>query len=387
MSITTRRELLACVALRYAGASRKEKSRIVDEFVASTGYHRKYALALLKHPSVRTRKAKRGRQPRYGPDVENALRLCWEAVGCPCSKRLVPFLSELVPILERFQEISMDEATRRLLLSLSPATADRLLKDARRTFGHTTTRSGTLLKHQIPIHTFADWCDKKPGFVEADLVAHCGDTTEGWYLNTLVLVDVSTGWTEPIALLHKDQQTVKDGIALARSRLPFPLLGLDCDNGSEFLNKMLFRFCKEQGIRFTRGRPYKKNDQCHVEQKNGAIVRNFVGYDRYEGIPARQRLAALYEQVRLLVNFFAPSLKLLEKTRNGARVKKTYDTPKTPYQRAMDSPDISVQHKEQLRAVYQTLNPADITRNIRKLQADLRTRKVTSLRDATIPLK
>ncbi|HEY3412829.1 MAG TPA: transposase family protein, partial [Armatimonadota bacterium] len=333
MSLATKRELVASLAPRYFRASRGEKSRILDEFVASTGYHRKYAMAILKHPNVRTRKDKRERKPRYGQEVAAALRRCWETLRCPCSKRLVPFLSELVPILERYGELSIKEECRSRLLELSTATADRLLKDARKQYGQTTTRSGTLLKHQIPIHTYADWCDTKPGHVEADLVAHCGDTTEGWYLNTLVLVDVATGWIEPLSLLYKGQQTVKDGIEQIRRRLPFPLRGLDCDNGSEFLNRMLFKYCKETAIHFTRCRPYKKNDQCHVEQKNGAVIRSYVGYDRYEGIPAKQRMDALYEQVRLLVNFFLPSMKLLEKTREGARVRKTYDTPRTPYQR------------------------------------------------------
>jgi hypothetical protein len=383
MSMATKRELLTTVAPRYFRANRKEKSRILDEFVASTGYHRKYATALLKHPNVRTRKDKRERKPRYGAEVAAALRRCWETLGCPCSKRLVPFLSELVPILERHAELSVKEEHRSLLLALSTATADRLLKDARKQYGHTTTRSGTLLKHQIPIHTYADWCDAKPGHVEADLVAHCGDTTEGWYLNTLVLVDVATGWIEPLSLLYKDQQTVKDGIEQVRRRLPFPLRGLDCDNGGEFLNRMLFKYCKEKAIHFTRCRPYKKNDQCHVEQKNGAVIRGYVGYDRYEGIPAKQRMEALYEQVRLLVNFFSPSMKLLKKTREGARVKKIYDTPSTPYQRALASPDVSQEDKDRLTVAYDTLNPAEITRNIRKLQAELRSRRVTSLREAT----
>jgi hypothetical protein len=383
MSHTAKRELLASVAPRYLAAGRTEKSRIVDEFVASTGYHRKYALALLKHPNVKTSRPGRHRTKRYGPEVAQALCFCWEMVGCPCSKRLVPFLAELVPVLERFGELRLSDEQRLRLLSVSAATADRLLKEVRRQHGPTTTRSGTLLKHQIPIHTFADWYDTKPGYVEADLVAHCGDSTEGWYLNTLVMADVATGWTEPLGLLYRDQQTVRDGIEQLRQRLPFPLRGLDCDNGSEFLNRMLLRYCKEQAIRFTRGRPYKKNDQCHVEQKNGAIVRQYVGYERYEGLPAKQRLNALYEQVRLLVNFFQPSMKLREKTRQGARVKKTYDTPRTPYQRVLASADIDTKDKQRLTALYQTLNPADITRKIRKYQAELRSRRVTSLREAT----
>jgi hypothetical protein len=245
---------------------------------------------------------------------------------------LVPFLPELLLVLERKGHFSLPEEIRKLLLSISPATVDRLLnelrpKGRRRNFGN--TRPGALLKRQIPIRTFADWDDLQPGFLEADLVA--------------------TTWTECLALLMHGQEAVLSGLEEARRLFPFPILGLDTDNGSEFLNSELLRYCRDQKISFTRCRPYKKNDQCHVEQKNGSIVRRMVGYDRYEGDAACRQLAALYGVLRLYNNFFQPSMKLVSKERKGARVLKKYDKAQTPYQRVLAEPTISDVVKESLR--------------------------------------
>jgi hypothetical protein len=276
-------------------------------------------------------------------------------------------LPEYVAALERHGELVLDAETRRLLLRISPATADRLLKRARersRPHGLSTTKPGTLLKHAIPIRTFADWDDAKPGFTEVDLVAHCGATTRGEYLNSLNMVDVKTRWTEFVPLINKSQATVTAGIDQCRQRLPYALLGLDSDNGSEFINNDLKRYCELRQITFTRCRPYKKNDQAYIEQKNWTAIRQTVGYDRYEGHAAYDRLTALYEPLRLYINFFQPVMVLVSKERDGAKVKRCYDQAQTPYQRVLEAPEVADEVKDRLRQQYSTLNPAALLRQI-----------------------
>jgi len=276
MSQQSRHELLVQVAPRYREAHRKQKSIILDEFIVSTGYSRKYAIGLLKLPVVARVKKKRGRRKRYGKDVQEALLVAWAAANYIASKRLAPFLCELVPVLEHHGHLELTSEVREQLLSISPATIDRLLQPWRADHqysGISTTKPGQLLKHQIPVRTFADWEERLPGFFEADLVAHCGCSAAGAFLYTLVLVDIATGWVECLALLHRSKDAVIEALGRARRMLPFPVLGLDTDNGSEFINNALIEYCKEEKITFTRARAYKKNDQCFVEQKNGVIVR------------------------------------------------------------------------------------------------------------------
>ena len=375
MSQRSRRELLAVVVPRYRAAHGTDRKRILDEFVASSGYHRKYALHLLNHPpKAPPPRKKRQRAPRYSAAVQRVLITCWHATNGICSKRLVPYLPELVAVLEQHGEIQLDAQTKTQLLTLSPATADRLLRAERQRYrphGLGTTKPGSLLKHAIPIRTFADWDDAVPGFVEVDLVAHCGESTHGEYLNSLTLTDITTTWTECLAIRNRSQHTVHAAIVQARIRLPFPLLGLDSDNGTEFINDLLLRYCQQEQLTFTRSRPYKKNDQAHVEQKNWSIVRQTVGYDRYEGQPACDALAALYEVVRLYTNFFQPSMKLQSKERLGSKVKKTYDTARTPYQRVLESEQVTQESKDRLQAQYRTLNPVALLRHIEQRQASL----------------
>jgi hypothetical protein len=286
----------------------------------------------------------------------------------------VPGLPALVAALERYGELQLEPQTRELLLALSPATADRLLKRARagtKPHGLGTTKPGTLLKDSIPVRTFAQWDDAQPGFMEVDLVAHCGETTRGEYLNSLDMIDVKTRWVELYGLLNRSQATVSAAIVTCRGRLPYALLGLDSDNGSEFINDDLKRYCEREQITFTRCRPYKKNDQAYVEQKNWTAVRQNVGYDRYVGPAACAALNALYAPLRLYLNFFQPVMVLVEKTRDGAKVKKRYDTAKTPYQRSLDAPDVPEEAKERLRQLYPTLNPAALLREIEAAQAAL----------------
>jgi len=313
MSIRARRELLEAVAPRYKRAAGSEKQRILDEFVHSTGYARKYAIHLLNHVPRERRAVRRRRARKYTPAARDALVTLWRAANGICSKRLVPFLPELIAVLERCGELQLDADTKALVLQMSPATVDRLLRPQRqglRRRGLGTTKPGTLLKRQIPIRTFADWDETRPGFLEVDLVGHGGTTTAGEYLHTLVLTDIHTAWTECVALLNRSQETVTAAIAAVRQALPFPLLGLDSDNGSEFINANLLRYCQQEEITFTRSRAYKKNDQAHVEQKNWTHVRQFVGYARYEGATAWEALAALYAPLRRYMNFFQPTLTL-----------------------------------------------------------------------------
>jgi hypothetical protein len=378
MTKAAKRELLKATRPRYLKASKAEKGCILDEFVAVTGYNRKYAIHLLRNGPPKRSTKKAGRRRTYGPDVVAALAKVWEASGRVCGKRLRPFVPEMVAVLERHGELMIGRETKSLLLQMSAATIDRRLQAARsklpqpgRTAG--ATKPGSLLKDAIPVRTFADWDEGVPGFVEMDLVAHCGPTTAGEYLNTLCVVDIATGWTEPVAVSNKGQKATFAGIQTMRQRLPFPLLGIDSDNGSEFINDHLHRYCLKEQITFTRSRPYKKNDQAHVEQKNWTAVRQWIGYDRYESPEALALLVAIYADLRLFINFFQPVMKLVEKTRVGSKVRKKYDTALTPYQRVLASPDIDDRLKHQLREPYPSLNPLALQRrieaNLKKLWA------------------
>ncbi len=375
MSFRAKRELLVQVAPRYQQAPPDQKSLILDEFVATTGYHRKYAIRLLVSPPLPPLPAiRRPRAPHYGPTVQAALEVAWAAANFIGSKRLVPFLPKLVPLLEQHGHLTLADDVRAQLLALSPATADRLLQRARRAAqpsGVSTTKPGTLLKRQIPVRTFAEWQDTAPGFLEIDVVAHGGTRVDGAFLSTLVLTDVCTGWVECQALLYRSQDQVLQAIRRARRLLPFPLLGLDSDNGGEFLNQELLDFCAQEQITFTRGRAYHKNDQCYVEQKNGAVVRQFVGYDRFEGDAAYQQLAELYRALRLYVNFLQPSMKLQAKQRSGGSVRRQYDVAQTPYERLCAADILSSTERARCDAMFAALDPVQLLAQIGRLQEAL----------------
>ena len=375
MSIHSKREVLERVVPRYWAVRGVEKRRILDEFVAITGYHRKYAIHVLRHPPEPRKGHRRARKRIYGQPVQAALVRLWRIANCICGKRLVPYLPELIAALERHHELQLDAQVKSLLSCISAATVDRLLhaerQQQRRRVGLGTTKPGSLLKKGIPIRIYTDWDDERPGFLEVDLVAHCGTTTQGQYLYSLVLTDISTGWTECVALLNRGQRQVCAAIAAVRQDLPFPLLGIDSDNGSEFINDMLLRYCHQEHITFTRSREYKKNDQAHVEQKNWCVVRQIVGYDRYEGEHAAASLAALYRTLRSYINFCQPQLKLVAKQRISSKVKKQYDTATTPYQRVQAALTIDSNHKARLAAQYPSINPAALLRTIESLQNQL----------------
>lgn len=349
MSFHARRELLLAIFDRYGEAGRSDKNQILNEFVNTSGYNRKYALELLRrrndprHLPGATVAIFSPRRRKYGADVERLLLTVWKVSGGLCPKRLMPFLSELIAALERSEEITLCPWIKQKLLTMSIATAERILGRVRRShdFGLTTTKPGAILRHQIPIRTYADWTEARPGFFEIDLVAHCGDSAAGEFVHTLTMTDAETGWTECVGIVNRSRICVVAAIETVRKRLPVPLLGVDSDNGSEFINHHLKDYCDRHKITFTRCRPYKKNDQCHVEQKNGSVVRPLVGYARYEGQEAADYLNRVYAVDRLCVNFFEPSMKLIDKTRTGAKVKKVYDGPKTPWQRLQESDALS----------------------------------------------
>lgn len=374
MSLKSKKELLFRMQSRYLEADRKQKSEIIDGFVAATGYHRKYAASVLSNPnSVSAQRTKTNRSRKYDEEVALALISVWNAANQICSKRLKPFLPEFIATLERFGHLSLPAEVRTKLLGLSTATMDRLLKVERTKHGRgiSTTRPSNLLKQRIKIRTFADWSESTPGFFEADLVAHCGDHVDGSFLHTLVTTDIQSGWTEFIPLLRKCDSDVIAGLNTIRSVLPMAMRGLDTDNGCEFINYELLNYCESEKITFTRSRAYKKNDQAHVEQKNGNVIRRIVGYERFEGVETLTKLVSLYRVLRLYLNFFQPSCKLIKKTRVGSRTSKQYDAAKTPYQRLMESDSLSPATKKKLQETFAALDPLDLFEQLGDLQQGL----------------
>ena len=371
MNLKTRREILESIRVQYQESDWQKKGKILDGFIAASGYDRKYAIRLLSRNTI-IDKPPQTRQSRvqYDEQVRQALIALWYAANRICAKRLVPFIPELVSSMERHGHLHLPAVVREKLLRISRSTVDRMLSLEKDRAGKSisTTKPGNLIKHQIQVRTFADWDDVIPGFLEADLVAHCGGNTNGAFLNTLTLTDITTGWTECLALLRKSAGDVIIGLKLAQELLPFPLLGVDTDNGSEFINYELMGFCEDNNITFTRSRAYRKNDQAHVEEKNGSIVRRIIGYDRFEGREAWEALSELYRVLRVYVNFFQPSLKLLSKERNGAKVSKKYDVAKTPHQRVLLAEMVDQKIKDTLNEQYKLLDPVALLAELERLQ-------------------
>ena len=376
-----RRALVAALRERYRAANRKDKTRILQEFVAISGYHRKSAIRVLNGTDIRVDPSKR-RSARtvYDEAVREALQVLWEASDRVCGKRLKALIPTLVPALERHGHLKLAPLVHHKLLAISAASIDRLLRE-RRTGNRTRAkRKPSAATRQVPIRTFADWGDPAPGYMEMDLVAHCGQALVGSFVYTLTLTDVASGWTECIPLLVREAALVCESLRALRAQLPFALRGLDVDNGSEFINETLLAYCQEQAIEFTRSRPYHKNDQAWVEQKNGSVVRRLVGYGRLEGVAAADALQRLYSASRLFVNFFQPSFKLKEKVRNGARITKRYYAPQTPCARLLASDSVSEAVKQQLQASSQQLDPLALLDEIRDAQ-----RQLAAIADGTVP--
>jgi len=267
--------------------------------------------------------------------------------------------------------LTLDKETKRKLIGISPATIDRMLAPMRKRYqlrARSQTKPGTLLKHQIPIRTFSDWDEQRPGFIEIDLVSHEGGNARGDYAYTLDATDVCTAWTETEAVRNRSEKFVFAGLEKALVRFPFAIQGIDSDNDNAFINNQLVRYCTEKAITFTRSRPYRKNDNCFVEQKNYSVVRRAVGYRRYDTAEELQALNDLYAVLRLYTNYFQPVMKLVEKTRIGSKVRKRYDRAKTPYRRVLQSRAVPKEAKQELKRIYATLNPVKLGREISRLQ-------------------
>jgi hypothetical protein len=373
MSPRSKREYREAVHLRYKNASRHEKTAILDEFCATCGCHRKHAIRVLKRFKRFTKpKAKRRGKPTIYQNeaIRKPLKEIWLAANLPCSKRLKVILPLWLPgYIELFGQLLPDVTNA--LLKISSPTIDRLLKPIRIHYtkrGRSTTKPGTLLRKQIPIKT-NQWDQLHPGFLEADTVAHCGESTSGMYINTINFVDIATGWTEQRAVWGKGETGVLEQIKNIEKALPFPILGFDCDNGGEFLNYHLLRHFTErkQPVQFTRSRAYHKDDNAHIEQKNWTHIRQWLGYDRLDNPRIVPLLNNLYtNEWRLFHNFFCPSVKLIAKERFGSKTIKHHDSPKTPYQRIMDSPHIHESVKRSLSQQLENLNPFMLRKTMNK---------------------
>src|SRR2546421_1185418 len=361
-----RRALLRYLAPRYRQASPAQKTLLLDSFVEWTGYSRKYAIELLNHGEHGQQTIQRRRLPQYRPSVQQALFLAWKVAHYVCAKRLLPSLPTLVTLLEQHGHLCLTEEERCQLLAMSLSTAERFLRTQRkpRLHGLSTTTPGPWSKAQIPVRTFSQWEEDRPGFVEMDLVAHCGKHLGGRFLYTLTLTDLASGWTECIPLLDKSADAVLPALEQARKLFPFPLLGIDTDSGAEFLNEGLIAYCEQEHLTFTRGRPAVKNDQCHVEQKNGAVVREAVGCARLVGVRAYQQLQEVYRALRLVVNCFQPSLKLQAKVPKGEQVRRVYDAAQTPLQRLPASGVLSEARQRELSKRVEQVDPLALSEHL-----------------------
>lgn len=351
---------------RYLTAKRAEKGRVLTEFCRLTGYHRKAAIRLL-HRRPLTPPRRSGRPRRYGPAVTDALRELWEVSDYLCAKRLQPFLPDLIRLLEAHGELTLPSRIRHEVLAVSPATIDRRLKPfrlKRPRQPYLPRAKSTSLRAQVPLRTFGEWANVRPGALQADLVLHCGEHLAGFYLSSLVTVDVATGWTECRAIWGHGVVRVRAALHRVYQQLPFPLRELHTDNGDEFLNHSLVPWCRHVGIQHTRGRPYKKNDQAYVEQKVWTAVRRLVGYDRFCTRRAHERLVEVYDLLGLYLNFFQPLRKVIAKRRTGAKVTKHYDRAQTPYQRLRASGILEESRRQTLEAQYLSLNPRALRANI-----------------------
>jgi hypothetical protein len=372
ISKQTKSELLELLRQRYLQATKPDKGKILDEFVALAGCHRKHAIRLLTANGPRAANPLVVARRTYDEAVREALIVLWEAADRICGKRLKAVLPGLVAALERHGHLNLDATVRQRVLAASAATIDRLLASVRNnTSQRKKRRAKTRSSKEIPVRTFADYGDAVPGYLEIDFVSHGGSSMQGVFLWSLVATDVCSGWTEAVALVAREQSLVVEGLEVLRRQFPVPIKGIDSDNDSAFINETLQAYCQQQKWEFTRSRPYHKNDQAWIEQKNGAVVRRFVGYQRHSGIAAGQVLARLFQAVRLFVNYFQPSMKLRSKIREGAKIKKTYHKPATPCERLLGHASVAAAVKEELRSEQGRLDPLELLQRIRDAQAAL----------------
>jgi len=383
LTMQEKKALTREISKRYQQAGKKEKTKILDELVKTTGYNRKYILHILANlgrtttvrlagktiklqTSNKKRKKGGGRKPKYTGDFIIVLRKIWAFFSYRCGKILAPFIREQMRFLEKPFRIT--ETEKELLLSVSPSTIDRVLKADKKKLalkGKSLTKPGKLLKKHIPIRTYYADADKKPGFFEIDTVHHCGNSDSGEFCLTLTATDVYSGWVELRSTLNKAHKWVFEALLDIKSSLPFPLAGLDSDNGSEFINHALLKWCRDEHIQFTRTRAYKKNDNCFVEQKNYTCVRNIVGYYRFSYVAEKSALAVVYRSLCPLLNYFIPTFKLISKKRIGSKIKKVYDkNVQSPYQRLLASPDISDKVKSELSKCFEMYDPVKLQQEV-----------------------
>ena len=392
LTMQEKKKLTVETAKKYCQAKKKEKGAILGVFISQTGYNRKYAIHVLgKAAEVRTvrfndspkervclkkqrPRRKRAYRPYYGEDVVQALEKIWETFDFKCGQLLVPFIRANLDYLASKPRFGITPETKAKLAKISSATVDRKLRHAREKTslrGISTTRYTSNLNKLIPIRVFYDMDERKPGFFCGDTVGHCGWNNSGQFISTFTMTDIGSGWTELRALMNKAQRWVKESLDDLEASSPFPVLGFHSDNGDEFKNYTVYEWCKAHGVEFTRGRPYKKNDNCFAEQKNFTEVRALVGYGRYEGERAFYVMKELYKNWCLLINYFYPSLRLKSKDRVDAKVVKRYEAAKTPCQRLLDSPDIAEPAKLELRARKQRLDLLELKDKVDTLQKKL----------------
>jgi hypothetical protein len=389
LSMATRKAITRALAVQYRDASKELKGEILDTVCGLTGYHRDYARralrAALKPQPVRARAP---RAPKYDRQVVAALEKCWAVLNAPAGKRLAPMLGELVPLLRRHGELDLDDTAAERLAGMSAATIDRKLSTARSKMlsrGRSHTKPGSMLKSKIAMRTWADHDENIPGFVEVDLVAHEGGNPSGRFCFTLTVTDIATGWTENRTVADKRQVHVVAALTDVLTHLPFPIKGIDCDNGGEFINDQLYRYCRDTKLKFTRSRSGNKNDGAHVEQKNWTSVRQLVGYLRYDTPAELDLLNTIWALQSLIGNHFYPQQKLISKVRDGAKVTKKYDRPQTPYTRAMAHPAVKPLRRRRLAAQHTSFNPAATQRQIQALCGDLLTLATAKNQPATKP--
>jgi hypothetical protein len=378
LTLKDRKSITKAFAKRYQFATKREKVEILNQFIHLTGFNRNYAARALRNFVPQKGKIKRvkkkGRKIYYDEDVQKALIKIWKVMDYICSKRLAPFIPVILDILIKFDEIKVTDETKNKLRKISASSIDRLLKSTKRSLGRkgtSCTKPGKYLIDQIPIKTFTEWNNVSTGYLQLDLVSHNAGDVFGGFMHTLNATDVCTGWVNCSVVKDKTMMQILKTLIIARNSFPFPVKGMHSDNGSEFINQAIVKFKNKYDLEFTRGRPYKKNDNPHVEQKNYSVVRRNTGYLRYDKPEHHTVLKELYEYLNLYNNYFQPIMILIEKHRKGSKVTRRYDTPETPYQRLLKQSDVPEAQKDRATEIYNSLNPAELKRIINDCQSKL----------------